>query len=168
MGQIGAHVRDADPVAAAGEVGADVVQFFLADPQGWKKPQPREDADAVRASGLGVYAHAPYLVNVASTNNKIRICRRCRHRIRCATPRRRSRTYRSLPTGKASAPGVVWGWTARSGARDGPCASDGWFGCAPPRLLRDVGPSLGVVDHAGDVGDQRGGVIGRAYDAIRI
>ncbi|WP_202627793.1 deoxyribonuclease IV [Cellulomonas sp. APG4] len=70
---IGAHVRDDDPVAAAAAVGAEAVQIFLANPQGWKKPVPREDADAVVGSGLGVYAHAPYLVNVASTNNKIRI-----------------------------------------------------------------------------------------------
>lgn len=73
MGQLGAHVRDDDPVAAAREVGAELVQFFLADPQGWKKPKPRPDEAEILASGLGVYAHAPYLVNVASTNNKIRI-----------------------------------------------------------------------------------------------
>lgn len=70
---IGAHVRDDDPVTAAAAVGAEAVQIFLANPQGWKKPVPREDADAVVGSGLGLYAHAPYLVNVASTNNKIRI-----------------------------------------------------------------------------------------------
>ena len=73
MAAIGAHVRDGDPAAAGQEVGADVVQFFLADPQGWKKPQPRADAETLLTSGLGLYAHAPYLVNVASTNNKIRI-----------------------------------------------------------------------------------------------
>ncbi|MET0789782.1 MAG: deoxyribonuclease IV [Cellulomonas sp.] len=70
---IGAHVRGDDPVAFAAEVDAQSVQLFLADPQGWKKPVPRADADALVASGLGIYAHAPYLVNVASTNNKIRI-----------------------------------------------------------------------------------------------
>ena len=70
---IGAHVRGDDPVAAAAGVDAQSVQLFLADPQGWKKPVPRDDADALAASGLGVYAHAPYLVNVASTNNRIRI-----------------------------------------------------------------------------------------------
>ena len=70
---IGAHVRGDDPVAAAEEVQAQSVQLFLADPQGWKKPVPREDAGTLMASGLGVYAHAPYLVNVASTNNRIRI-----------------------------------------------------------------------------------------------
>ncbi|MCL3859411.1 deoxyribonuclease IV [Actinotalea sp. K2] len=73
MALIGAHVRDDDPVAAARAVGAEAVQIFLADPQGWKKPVPREDSAALVASGLGIYAHAPYLVNVASTNNKIRI-----------------------------------------------------------------------------------------------
>ena len=70
---IGAHVRGDDPVAAAAELDAGCVQLFLADPQGWKKPVPRADADALVSSGLGIYAHAPYLVNVASTNNRIRI-----------------------------------------------------------------------------------------------
>ena len=70
---IGAHVRGDDPVATAAELDAGCVQLFLADPQGWKKPVPRDDADALVASGLGIYAHAPYLVNVASTNNRIRI-----------------------------------------------------------------------------------------------
>jgi len=73
MVMIGAHARSEDPVATAAELGADCVQVFLADPQGWKKPVPRADAAAIVASGLGVYVHAPYLVNVASTNNRIRI-----------------------------------------------------------------------------------------------
>ena len=73
MAVIGAHVRDDDPLTAAKERGAEAVQFFLSDPQGWKKPVPREDADELRASDIAVYIHAPYLVNVASTNNKIRI-----------------------------------------------------------------------------------------------
>jgi len=70
---IGAHIRGDDPVASAAELDAQCVQVFLADPQGWKKPVPRDDAAAIVESGLGVYAHAPYLVNVASTNNRIRI-----------------------------------------------------------------------------------------------
>lgn len=70
---IGAHVRDDDPVGTAPRIDAQCVQIFLADPQGWKKPVPREDAQALLDSGLGVYVHAPYLVNVASTNNRVRI-----------------------------------------------------------------------------------------------
>lgn len=71
--EIGAHLRDGDPLAHAREVGADVVQFFLTDPQGYKAPRPRADAQALRESDVGVFVHAPYIVNVASTNNKIRI-----------------------------------------------------------------------------------------------
>jgi deoxyribonuclease-4 len=70
---IGAHVESADPLAEAAARQADLVQFFLTNPQGWKAPQPRPDADALRAAAVGLYVHAPYLVNVATMNNKIRI-----------------------------------------------------------------------------------------------
>jgi deoxyribonuclease IV len=73
MGLLGAHVDSADPLPHAEAVGAEAIQLFLADPQGWKKPEPHPHADALRATELTVYVHAPYLVNVASTNNKIRI-----------------------------------------------------------------------------------------------
>ena len=49
MVRIGAHVHDGDPLAKAQADGADVVQFFLGDPQGWKAPTfPGGDADALR------------------------------------------------------------------------------------------------------------------------
>jgi deoxyribonuclease-4 len=70
---IGAHVRDDDPLAAAEERGAEIVQFFLSDPQGWKKPQPHPHAEALVASDVAVVVHSPYVVNVASPNNRIRI-----------------------------------------------------------------------------------------------
>jgi deoxyribonuclease-4 len=70
---VGAHVDSTDPLTAAGVVGAEAVQFFLADPQGWKAPKPHPHADAIAASGLTIYIHAPYVLNVATTNNKIRI-----------------------------------------------------------------------------------------------
>lgn len=72
--RIGAHVRDDDPITAAEELGAEVVQFFLGDPQGWKKPVlPEGLADAVKASDVEVFVHAPYRINVATTNNRVRI-----------------------------------------------------------------------------------------------
>ncbi|GAA4912812.1 deoxyribonuclease-4 [Stackebrandtia albiflava] len=71
--RIGSHVDSVDPLAAAGERQADVVQFFLGDPQGWKKPEPRDDAAALRASDIDVFIHAPYVINVASPNNRIRV-----------------------------------------------------------------------------------------------
>ncbi|HVE98896.1 MAG TPA: deoxyribonuclease IV [Mycobacteriales bacterium] len=70
---IGAHVDPQDPLGEAAARQADLVQIFLADPQGWRKPDPRADADELRASGVTIYVHAPYIVNVATTNNKIRI-----------------------------------------------------------------------------------------------
>jgi deoxyribonuclease-4 len=69
MQAIGAHVDQTDPVAQAKERGADVVQLFLGDPQSWKAPVLPE-ADL---SGLPFFVHAPYVINVASSNNKIRI-----------------------------------------------------------------------------------------------
>jgi deoxyribonuclease-4 len=73
MALFGAHVDSTDPLPHAEKVGARAVQLFLSDPQSWKKPAPHPQADALRASGLTLYVHAPYLVNVASTNNRIRI-----------------------------------------------------------------------------------------------
>jgi len=73
MMQIGAHVGRGEPLAEAKARGADLVQIFLSDPQSWKKPVPRDDADLLRDSDVAIYVHSPYLVNVATTNNKIRI-----------------------------------------------------------------------------------------------
>src|SRR3954447_14311835 len=75
----GAHVDQADPLAEAAARGADLVQFFLGDPQGYKGPQvqyadgPEALRAAAEAAGLDVYVHAPYIVNVATSNNRIRI-----------------------------------------------------------------------------------------------
>jgi deoxyribonuclease-4 len=71
--RIGAHVRDDDPLAAAAERGAEVVQFFLSDPQGWKSPGPHPLTEQLRSSDLTVFIHSPYVINVASLNNRIRI-----------------------------------------------------------------------------------------------
>jgi deoxyribonuclease-4 len=64
---------DGGPVARAAEMDADGVQVFLADPQGWTAPVPRPDAEALRDGDLLVVVHAPYVLNVATTNNRIRI-----------------------------------------------------------------------------------------------
>ncbi|HEX7165937.1 MAG TPA: deoxyribonuclease IV [Acidimicrobiales bacterium] len=70
---VGAHVKTDDPLAVAAATDADLVQIFLGDPQSWKKPPPRDDADALRSSGVPIYVHAPYLVNLAAGNPKIRV-----------------------------------------------------------------------------------------------
>jgi deoxyribonuclease-4 len=71
--RIGAHVDRDAPLEAAVARGADAVQFFLTDPQGYKSPKPRADAEALRGSDIDIYVHAPYLINVATLNNRIRI-----------------------------------------------------------------------------------------------
>ena len=77
--RIGAHVDQTDPIAEAAARGATLAQFFLGDPQGYKGPEVRYagGAAALRAAAeqadLDLYVHAPYLVNVATSNNKIRI-----------------------------------------------------------------------------------------------
>jgi deoxyribonuclease-4 len=71
--RIGAHVDQQNPLDNARAVGADVVQFFLGDPQGWKKPVLPEGVDALPGSGVDVFIHAPYTINVATSNNRIRI-----------------------------------------------------------------------------------------------
>lgn len=70
---VGAHIWGEAPLAEAELVGADIVQLFLSNPQGWEKPPPRADAAELRAAELGIYVHAPYLINVASPNNRVRI-----------------------------------------------------------------------------------------------
>lgn len=71
--RIGAHVDSADPLVEAAARDADLVQFFLSDPQGWKAPEPRADAGPLSAAAVDVYVHAPYVINVATGNNRIRI-----------------------------------------------------------------------------------------------
>src|SRR5687768_16216192 len=77
--RIGAHVEQTDPIAEAAAREAPHVQFFLGDPQSYKGPEVRYagGADGLKAdaeaAGIALYVHAPYIVNVATTNNRIRI-----------------------------------------------------------------------------------------------
>ena len=77
--RVGAHVDQTDPIAEAKARGTDVVQFFLGDPQSYKGPVIRYAGGAeglradAEAAGVELYVHAPYLINVATTNNRLRI-----------------------------------------------------------------------------------------------
>ncbi len=76
---IGAHVDQADPVGEARERGVPLVQMFLGDPQGYRGPEIQHPGgaaglrDEAAEAGVELYVHAPYIVNVATTNNRIRI-----------------------------------------------------------------------------------------------
>jgi deoxyribonuclease IV len=69
---VGAHVAPEHPLEDAEALGADCVQVFLSDPQGWRKPAARADAEELRGSDLPLYVHAPYLINVCSPKNNVR------------------------------------------------------------------------------------------------
>ena len=73
MRRLGAHVGTDHPLEAAEDLGADVVQIFLSNPQSWKKPAERDDADRLVASEIPIYVHAPYLINPVTSNNRVRI-----------------------------------------------------------------------------------------------
>jgi len=76
---VGGHGDQADPIAEARARKANLAQFFLGDPQGWKGPVVAYDGGAAglradaAAAGIRLYVHAPYVLNVATTNNRIRI-----------------------------------------------------------------------------------------------
>jgi deoxyribonuclease-4 len=76
---IGAHVENADPIQEASLRETDVVQLFLGNPQSYKGPVIAYPggAEALRAAaeaaGVALYIHSPYPINVAATNNRIRI-----------------------------------------------------------------------------------------------
>lgn len=71
--KIGAHVSPKTPLAAAVEREAEAVQIFLGNPQSWKAPLPRDDTAELIASPIDIYVHSPYLMNLASPNNRVRI-----------------------------------------------------------------------------------------------
>lgn len=80
--RFGAHVSAAGGLWKAGEngkaLGCEVIQIFSRPPQAWAaKPITDDDAvmfkDAMKKNGIkDVYIHAPYLINLASDNNRTR------------------------------------------------------------------------------------------------
>lgn len=70
--RVGAHVPSVRPLDEASDRGAEVLQIFLSSPHQWRPPLPREDAEALASSDLPIYVHAPYLVNITSTNPRVR------------------------------------------------------------------------------------------------
>lgn len=77
--RIGAHVVQQDAINQAKEMGLDIAQVFLSDPQSWAGPDwtfpegAEALGEAARAADLALVVHAPYVINVASPNNRIRI-----------------------------------------------------------------------------------------------
>lgn len=70
--RVGAHVPSARPLNEASLRGADVAQIFLSSPHQWRPPLLRADAEILRDAGIPIYVHAPYLINMASSNPRVR------------------------------------------------------------------------------------------------
>lgn len=79
---IGAHVPVAGGLAAGGlryaeAIGAEAIQIFAANPRAWALPAGDRPQDAaftahVAATGLPVFIHAPYLINLGSPDAVVR------------------------------------------------------------------------------------------------
>ena len=74
MQTIGVHIGlDRTPDEVAADLGAQCAQVFVADPQDWKATPGPAWLETLAASTVPVYVHAPYPINLASGNNRIRI-----------------------------------------------------------------------------------------------
>ena len=69
---IGAHIPSKNAVEEIKMRKGDTFQIFVSSPQMWKSPKPREDIDVLQEYKGPIYVHAPYLINVATPNNKVR------------------------------------------------------------------------------------------------
>lgn len=76
---VGSHVSNENPIETAKKLGLDHIQIFLADPQSWKGTEiPHPDGaeglkKAAKSAKIDIYVHARYIINVATSNNKVRI-----------------------------------------------------------------------------------------------
>lgn len=61
------------PIQDARRMGLDAVQIFLGDPQSFRKPAPREDAQELRGAEIPVFVHAPYRLNPCHPSPRIRV-----------------------------------------------------------------------------------------------
>ena len=69
---IGSHIPSKTAVEEIKLRKGDTFQIFISSPQMWKSPKPREDIDILQEYEGPIYVHAPYLINVATPNNKVR------------------------------------------------------------------------------------------------
>ena len=77
--RVGSHVSAENPIETAQSLGIDQIQLFLGSPQSWKAPEIPHPAGAdglkaqAQEAGIHMYVHARYVINVATSNNRVRI-----------------------------------------------------------------------------------------------
>jgi deoxyribonuclease-4 len=139
MALIGSHATVTGGLATGGlayatEVGAEVIQVFVSNPRGWAAGpgDPAEDR-ALRESGLPVFIHAPYLINLGSGDPSV------------AEKSADAVAYALRRGGEIGARGVV----VHTGSAAG--WADGAAGPAAERALRQIREiALPLLDKLGD------------------
>src|ERR1700758_2932584 len=77
MGLIGSHATVTGGLATralsyASAVGAEVIQVFVSNPRGWAAGPGDSGEDArLRESGIPVFIHATYMINLGSGNQGV-------------------------------------------------------------------------------------------------
>src|ERR1700745_4416531 len=77
MTLIGSHATVAGGLATgalshAAEVGAEVIQVFVSNPRGWAAgPGDAGEDTRLRESGIPVFIHATYMINLGSGNQEV-------------------------------------------------------------------------------------------------
>jgi deoxyribonuclease IV len=77
MGLIGSHATVTGGLATgalsyAAEVGAEVIQVFVSNPRGWASgPGIAGEDTRLRESGIPVFIHATYMINLGSGNQEV-------------------------------------------------------------------------------------------------
>ena len=165
---IGAHVDQADPLAEARARDVRVVQFFLGDPQSYQGPVVayaggaaalRADAEA---AGVNLYVHAPYPINVAATNNRIRI------------PGRKLLQQHVLAAAEIGAKGVVVHGGHLGADEDSGVGFDNWRKCVDglelpiPLLIENTAGGDNAMSRRLEAIERLWEAIGRASGADRV
>jgi deoxyribonuclease IV len=146
MPLIGSHATVTGGVATGGlayaaAVGAEVIQVFVSSPRGWAAGPGEAAEDArLRASGLPVYVHATYMINLGSGNPEV------------AAKSADALAHALRRGGEIGARGVVVhtgsaaGWAAPDAAEGGAGQAD-----ARERALRQIGEiALPLLDKLGE------------------
>lgn len=141
MALIGSHATVTGGLATgalsyAAEVGAEVIQVFVSNPRGWAAGPGDAGEDArLRESGLPVFIHATYLINLGSGNPEV------------AAKSADAVAHALHRGGEIGARGVV----VHSGSAAGWADRDAGEGDARQRALRQIGEiALPLLDKLGD------------------
>ena len=151
MPLIGSHATVTGGVATGGlayaaAVGAEVIQVFVSNPRGWAAGPGEAAEDArLRASGLPVYVHATYMINLGSGNPEV------------AAKSADALAHALRRGGEIGARGVVVhtgsaaGWAAAAVGESGSGEGAAGQADARERALRQIGEiALPLLDKLGD------------------